>query len=136
MICSTCGQWELATGDLACSWCGISYVRLSAQLTPEILNSEDYPPPVELHLRNSSPLGSITVDRITPDQPWLTLLPNQPLPQAIAPGHNHTFLLDADTFAAPNASEATLTVTARFSPTAATATLRLQQPEKPQTGRA
>jgi hypothetical protein len=136
MTCTTCGQWELATGDLACAWCGTSYLRLSTRLTPETLNPEDYPPPVALQIQNNSPLAPITIDRITTNQPWLTLLPNQILPAAIAPGSLHTFLLDADTFAASHPSEATLTITARFAPNSQTATLRLQPPNKPHTGSA
>ena len=128
MQCTQCGLWELAAGDLVCSWCGTSYFRFTISLEPSELSAEDYPPPVELRVGNESPMGAITLEHIGTGRGWVTLLRDQPLPQAIAPGSEYTFLLDVDTFAAGSEREAVITVTALYAPEAGSATLRVQQP--------
>ncbi len=125
MQCTQCGLWELAAGDLVCGWCGTSYLRFTVSLEPAELSGEDYPPPVELRVGNQSPVGALTLERIDTGRGWITLLRDQILPQAIAPGAQHTFLLDADTFAARSEREAVITVTARHAPEAGTASLRV-----------
>lgn len=130
MHCPQCGLWELAAGDLVCSWCGTSYLRFAVALEPAELSTEDYPPPVELRVRNESPMGTITLDRIQTGQDWVTLVPGQPLPQTIPPGIEHIFYLDVDTFAAGvAANRATVAVGALYAAEVQTATLRLHQPE-------
>ena len=125
MQCTHCGLWELAAGDLNCAWCGASYLLFSARLEPAELSREDYPPPVELHLRNDSPMGAITLERIEADRPWVTLLPDQALPRMLAPGAGHSFFLDVDTFAAGTEGVASVAVCARFAAAPLTATLHL-----------
>ncbi len=129
MQCTQCGLWELAAGDLVCAWCGASYLRFSATLEPAELSLEDYPPPVALRVRNESPVGAITLERIEPGRAWISLLPDQALPQTLAPGAEQSFLMDVDTFAAGLshlAGEAKVAVRARFAAAPATATLRLE----------
>ena len=128
MQCTQCGIWELGRGDLACSWCGESYLRYTASLEPQELSTEDYPPPITLRIRNDSPLGAITLQTIQPGQNWVRLLPGQPLPQTLQPGLEHKLYLDVDTFAAGSEQEAAITVTVLFAPEVGTATLRLQPP--------
>ena len=128
MICTDCGLWELAPGDLACSWCGASYLRLNVSLGPATFSTEDYPPPVALRIRNESPMGAITLERIQPGQPWITLLPDPSLGLPIAPGTQHIFHLDVDTFAAGTEREGSVTVTALYAPEPQTAILHLQPP--------
>lgn len=128
MHCEQCGLWELGAGDLVCAWCGASYLRFAVSVTPEELSTEDYPPPVELRVRNESPLGTLTLERIeTGGVGWIALLPDPPLPQTLAPGAQQTFFLDVDTFAAGAERQAVLAVNALYAPEARTAVLRLRQ---------
>ena len=126
MTCTHCNQWELTLGDLACSWCGTSYVRFTLTLNPTQLSTADYPPPVELNIQNHSPLAPITLETITPSHPWITLLLNQNSTPTIPPNTQHTLLLDIDTFASTD-PQATLTVTAQYAPQPQTTTLHLTQ---------
>src|SRR5579875_1739650 len=128
MTCPHCALWELATGDLTCAWCGASFLHFTLHLDPQTLNPEDYPPPIQLHIHNKSPLAPITLDGIQPNQPWITLLPHHSLPQTIDPGANHTLLLDVDTFAPSITPEAQITVAIRYAPASQTAVLHLQTP--------
>lgn len=128
MHCTQCGLWELGVGDLVCSWCGASYLHFTVSVQPAQLSIEDYPPPIELSICNESPMGAITVERLESSHSWITLLPDQFLPQAIAPGAEQTFLVDVDTFAAGNECQAVLAVNVLHAPEAATAVLHLQQP--------
>lgn len=128
MHCGQCGLWELASGDLVCSWCGASYLRFTVSVPAGELSAEDYPPPVELRVRNESPLGTITLERIETGGGWIALLPDPPLPQTLAPGAGQTFLLDVDTFAAGAEYRAVLTVTALYAPVVETAVLQLRRP--------
>ena len=129
MHCTACGVWDLGRGDLVCSSCGASYLHFTVSLEPAALPVEDYPPPVALHVRNDSPLGAITLERIYTGTGWMTLLPGQPLPQLLAPGIEHTFAMDVDTFAAGAERQVIVSVTALYAPEARTALLRLQPPE-------
>ncbi len=126
MLCTHCGLWELTTGDLVCCWCGASYLRFAVSLEPAVLPAEDYPPPVTLRVRNDSPLGAITLERLDIAQRWITPLPGQALPQTLSPGMHGTFHLDVDTFAAGVERQATVGVTAQYAGQAQTASLRLQ----------
>lgn len=128
MHCTVCGLWELGAGDLVCSWCGASYLRFTVSLEPAELSTEDYPPPIELRVRNESPMGAITLERIHTGAGWITPLPDQPLPQTLAPGTEQSFQFDADTFAAGTARGAVIAVTVRHAPEPRTALLHLQQP--------
>lgn len=128
MHCTQCGLWELGAGDLVCSWCGTGYLHFTVNAQPAQLSVEDYPPPIELSIRNESPMGAITIERLQSSQSWITPLPDQLLPQAIAPGEERTFFVDVDTFAAGGEREAVLTVTVLHAPNAGTAVLHLQQP--------
>ena len=125
MHCEQCGLWELGNGDLVCAWCGASYLRFTVSVLPGELSVEDYPPPVELRVRNESPLGAITLERIETGVAWIARLPDPPLPLTLAPGAQGTFLLDVDTFAAGAEHQAVLAVTALYAPEAGTAVLQL-----------
>ncbi len=133
MTCTHCGLWELAAGDLACSWCGTSYVHFTLTFNPTQLSTADYPPPVELHIHNHSPLAPITLETIQPAQSWVTPLPDQVLPPTLAPNTHHTILLDIDTFASTE-PQATLTVTAQYAPQPQTAILHLHHAQPPEPG--
>ena len=132
MLCTHCGLWELAGEDLSCSWCGACFLRCSFRLSPSVVSMEDYPPPVLLHIRNDSPMGSITLERIDTGASWITLLPGQSLPQTVPPGSQHTLSLDVDTFAAGAPAKLLLAVSVRFAGEPQTAVLHLQRREQAQ----
>lgn len=129
MLCTHCGAWELAGGDLVCSWCGATYLCFTMELRPAALSTEDYPPPVALCVRNDSPMGEITLQTIESSRGWASLLPNQALPQRLNPGAQHVFLLDVDTFAPESEGEVTITVSVLYGSAVQSAVLHVRPPE-------
>ena len=128
MHCTQCGLWELAQGDLVCCWCGTSFLRYTVSLEPAEVSPEDYPPPVELRISNESPMGTLTLQHIETGTPWITLLPDQPLPRRLAPGTQCRFYLDVDTFVADRLTEAPIAVSASYAAEPQTVTLHLRLP--------
>ena len=129
MFCTRCGLWELTEGDLVCCGCGASYLRFTVDIQPATLSTEDYPPPVALHIRNESPMGAITLESVQSSVNWAALLPNQPLPHVLRPGAQHIFLLDVDTFAPRNGGEVIVTVSALYASETRSAVLHVRPPE-------
>ncbi len=128
MHCTHCGLWELAQGDLVCGWCGTSHLRYRVSLDPAEIAAEDYPPPVALRIYNESPVGVLTLEHIEAGAPWITLLPDQPLPHVLAPGTHCRFFLDVDTFSAGARTEASIAVSASYAAEPQIARLSLRQP--------
>lgn len=75
MWCETCLDWELNETDSYCSWCGATLMDVELTLDASYLYAGDPDESLSLTVRHAgaSGFGSIELEGIRSDQPWLTV---------------------------------------------------------------
>ncbi len=110
MLCNQCEIWELTDRDNFCSWCGANWIRFEVHLDRPELPRSEYPPPIEVVVRNGSQALAIEVERIAGSAEWISHLSAAELPVRVPPGGQHSFLVDVDTFSSGSTPSAEIVV--------------------------
>src|SRR5689334_10917831 len=73
MLCPNCQKWETLEVDLFCSWCRFKVADFDLSLEKDYFYVGDSSETINLTIRHTGAVGSIQLDQLLSDQPWVKI---------------------------------------------------------------
>lgn len=103
MICPHCGKWEIGASDVFCSWCRMKLVDFAVALDRSYLYVNSVTDdPLRLSVTNTGNIGSIYIEDVRSDQPWLRVRRDKLQSPNVWPGGAVYMDVEVDTMQSPS----------------------------------
>lgn len=96
MRCPHCQKWEITEADVFCGWCRAKLVDFALSFNQNHLCVNDIVDGLTLTLAHCGSVGTIQVERIESDVPWLSPRTEQVADRSVQVGKNVVIPLEAD----------------------------------------
>src|SRR5215211_6396266 len=96
MRCPHCKKWEITEFDIFCGWCRTKLVDFTLSFSPRHLCVNDIVDGLELTLAHTGTVGTIRVERVESERPWLVPRTEQVADMSIQVGKDVVIPLEAD----------------------------------------
>ncbi|HEX2062358.1 MAG TPA: Hsp70 family protein, partial [Thermoanaerobaculia bacterium] len=96
MRCPHCKKWEITEADVFCGWCRAKLVDFALSFNQDHLCVNDIVDGLTLTLTHSGSVGTVQIERIESDMPWLTMRTEEVADLSVQVGKDVVIPLEAD----------------------------------------